>query len=201
MSRTHIIQNTIPTRYDPRVTVIPCEPARVPRLPVELLYQIAKALPQPKQVYHLALASKETWEYLQPALYECEVTFEARLAHKFGGESSATLEEYADDDSLDAFSDFASSEEDGSWGDYENDTQNDGDQHGNDWENDVQSENDFQSDDYDFSEDDSATEASRSHQERTSRTSRCQGASIFGHCDGMRRMHRHREANLESFKT
>ncbi|KAI7775325.1 hypothetical protein LA080_007042 [Diaporthe eres] len=196
MSRTHIIQNTIPTRYDPRVTVMPCEPARVPRLPVEILYQIAKALPQPKQVYHLALASKETWEYLQPALYECEVTFEARLAHTFEGESSTTLEQFSDDYSLDTFSDFASSEEDGSWGGYESDIQNDsaqhgsdwqddlqsdGDQHGNDWENDVQGENDFQSDDYDYSEDDSATEASGSHRERTSR---CQGASIFGYCDG-----------------
>lgn len=192
MAHTTIIQNAIPTRYDPRVTVMPCEPARVPRLPVEILYQIAKALPQPKQVYNLALASKETWEYLQPALFACEVTYEARLAHKYGGQSSTSLEQDSDDYSLDAFSDFLSSEEDGSWGDSESDTQNDGNQHGSNWQDDLQSDgdqygndwqNDFQSDDYDYSEDDSATEASESHQERTSR---CQGCSIFGRdqCDG-----------------
>lgn len=94
MAHTTIIQNAIPTRYDPRVTVKPCEPARVPYLPVEILYEIAKVLPQPKQVYNLALASKDTWEYLHPALYECEVTYEARLAHKYGGESSTSLDEY-----------------------------------------------------------------------------------------------------------
>lgn len=94
MAHTTIIQNAIPTRYDPRVTVKPCEPARVPYLPVDILYQIAKALPQPKQVYNLALVSKETWEYLQPALYECEICYEARLAHKYGGESLTSLDPY-----------------------------------------------------------------------------------------------------------
>lgn len=94
MAHTTIIQNAIPTRYDPRVTVKPCDPARVPYLPVEILYHIAKALPQPKQVYNLALASRETWEYLQPALYECEVTYESRLAHKYGGESLTSLDPY-----------------------------------------------------------------------------------------------------------
>lgn len=74
--------------------VTPCEPNRVPYLPVQILYQIAKALPQPKQVFHLALASKEIWEYLQPALYECEVTYEARLAHEYGGQSSTSLQKY-----------------------------------------------------------------------------------------------------------
>lgn len=88
MAHTLIIQNAIPVRYDPRVKVKPCEPARIPCLPLDILYQIAMALPQPKQVFNLALASKDTWEYLQPALFWCEVTYEDRLAHKYGGESS-----------------------------------------------------------------------------------------------------------------
>lgn len=158
MSRTHIIQNTIPTRYDPRVTVMPCEPARVPRLPVEILYQIAKALPQPKQVYNLALASKETWEYLEPALYECEVTYEARLSDNYGGESSTSLKSYSEDYAFHTFSDVASSEDDGSWDD---------------------SEDDFQSDDNDRSGEDSAAEALRSHQENMSAYQR---ASILDPC-------------------
>lgn len=91
---TRIIQSSIPIRYDPRVVVRPCEPDRVPYLPVEILYQIAKALPQPKQIFNLAMANKGTWEYLQPALYGCEVTYEARLAHKYGGGSSTRLGEH-----------------------------------------------------------------------------------------------------------
>lgn len=95
MAHTRIIQNAIPVRYDPRVEVKPCEPARVPQMPLDILYQIAKALPQPKQVFNLALASKDTWEYLQPALYQCEVTYEKRLAHKYGGESSLPSRQYS----------------------------------------------------------------------------------------------------------
>lgn len=94
MPLTRIIQKSIPTRYDPRVVVNPCEPDRVPHLPVEILYQIARALPQPKQIFNLAMADKDTWEYLQPALWECEVTYEARLAHKYGGGSSIRLEQH-----------------------------------------------------------------------------------------------------------
>lgn len=94
MDRTLIIQNSIPTRYDPQVTVKPCEPSRVPDLPLDIIYEIAKALPQPKQVFNLAMASKATWEYLQPALYECEVTYEARLTSKYGDKSSTSLHKY-----------------------------------------------------------------------------------------------------------
>ncbi|KAG8157055.1 hypothetical protein KVR01_013045 [Diaporthe batatas] len=83
MAPTPTIQNSIPVRYDPRVVVKPCEPDRVPHLPGDILYMIAQALPQPKQVFNLALASKDTWYHLQPALYECEVTYEARLAHRY----------------------------------------------------------------------------------------------------------------------
>lgn len=189
MAHTTIIQNAIPTRYDPRVTVKPCDPARVPYLPVEILYHIAKALPQPKQVYNLALASKETWEYLQPALYECEVTYEARLAHKYGGESLTSLEHYSGEQYLGAFSDFGTSDQDGSW-DSEYDTQSDGDQHDNDWEDDDQSnegaqhgndwESDIQSEDSDPVGDDLTTQAWRSHQ---GRIWRCPGSGIFGQCD------------------
>jgi hypothetical protein len=90
-----IIQNSIPVRYDPRVEVKPCQPDRVPpELSLQVLYDIAKALPQPTQVFNLALASKETWEYLQPALYECEVTYEARLARDYGGQSLTSAAKY-----------------------------------------------------------------------------------------------------------
>lgn len=54
----------LPARYDPRVVVKPCQTARVPYLPVEIIYQIAEALPQPREVLNLTLANKETWEYL-----------------------------------------------------------------------------------------------------------------------------------------
>lgn len=94
MTPTPIIQNAIPVRYNPRVVVKPCHPDRVPYLPNDILYLIAKALPQPKQVFNLALASKGVWHDLEGALYECEVTYEARLAHKYGGQSSASLEEH-----------------------------------------------------------------------------------------------------------
>lgn len=57
---------------------------RLPYLPVQVLYLIAKALPQPSQVFNLARVNKATWDYLQPALYECEVTYEARLVARFG---------------------------------------------------------------------------------------------------------------------
>ncbi|KAJ0103820.1 hypothetical protein J7T55_000447 [Diaporthe amygdali] len=80
--------SAIPARYDPRVVVIPCAPGRVPDLPVQILYLIAQELPQPKSVFNLAIASKGTWDYLQPALYQCEVTYEARLIHKYGGGTS-----------------------------------------------------------------------------------------------------------------
>lgn len=80
--------SAIPARYDPRVVVIPCAPDRVPDLPVQILYLIAQELPQPKSVFNLAIASKGTWDYLQPALYQCEVTYEARLIHKYGGGTS-----------------------------------------------------------------------------------------------------------------
>lgn len=91
LAYTPIIQNAIPVRYDARVEVKPCEPTHVPCLPLDILYHIAKALPQPKQVFNLALASKDTWEHLQPAFYECEVTYEARLTRKYGDESSTSL--------------------------------------------------------------------------------------------------------------
>ncbi|KAH8780224.1 hypothetical protein F5883DRAFT_541468 [Diaporthe sp. PMI_573] len=79
---TPIIQRSVPVRYDPRVVVKPSPPHRVPRLPVQILYLVAQALPQPKWVFNLARVDKESWVYLQPALYECEVTYEARIAHK-----------------------------------------------------------------------------------------------------------------------
>lgn len=115
MEQTRIIQNAIPTRYDPLVTVTPCETARFPHLPLDILYQVARALPQPKQVFNLALASKETWEYLQPALFECEVTYESRLAHQYGGGSSTSLEQHYGN--YEPPTPTASSVEDGSWGD------------------------------------------------------------------------------------
>ncbi|POS74442.1 hypothetical protein DHEL01_v207165 [Diaporthe helianthi] len=87
MAPTGIIGNSVPVRYDSRVVVKPCQPDRVPHLPEDILFMIAKALPQPKQVFHLALASKNVWELLQPALYECEVTYEARLAQKYDMEN------------------------------------------------------------------------------------------------------------------
>ncbi|KAL1880086.1 hypothetical protein Daus18300_001449 [Diaporthe australafricana] len=91
MANTTIIQNSIPVRYNPRVVVKPSAPHRVPHLPVDILYQIAQALPQPKSVFNLARANKETWDYLQPALYQCEVTYEARLVYYFGDQSPDTL--------------------------------------------------------------------------------------------------------------
>lgn len=84
----------LPARFDSRVVVKPCEPDRIPYLPLEIIYQIAEALPQPKQILNLAIASKEVWEYLQPALYKSEVTYEARLIHRYGGESSTSLYQY-----------------------------------------------------------------------------------------------------------
>jgi ankyrin repeat protein len=89
-----VTQNYIPARYDPRLKVEPCDPARVPYLPVEILYLIARALPQPKSVFNLALSSKETWEYLSPALFDCEVTFESRLSERYGGRSSDSLQQH-----------------------------------------------------------------------------------------------------------
>lgn len=79
-----IIQNSIPVWYSPGVKVIPCSTDRVPRLSVEILYLIAQALPRPQWVYHLARVNKQSWRYLQPALYQCEVTYEARLKEHFG---------------------------------------------------------------------------------------------------------------------
>lgn len=79
-----IIQNSIPTLYDPRVKVIPCSADRVPYLPVEIIYLIGQALPRPKSVFNLALINKNSWHYLQPVLFECEVTYEARLVATFG---------------------------------------------------------------------------------------------------------------------
>lgn len=79
-----IIQNSVPVRYNPRVKVLPCSPDRVPQLSVEILYLIAQTLPRPKWVYNLALVNKQTWYYLQPALFQCEVTYEARLSQHFG---------------------------------------------------------------------------------------------------------------------
>lgn len=81
---TRIIQNSIPVRYDRRVTVVPCSPNRLPVLPVQILYLIAQALPRPKWVYNLARINRESWHYLQPALFLCEVTYEARLKDHFG---------------------------------------------------------------------------------------------------------------------
>lgn len=94
MANTPIIQNSVPVKYDPRVVVNPSAPDRVPHLPAQILYLIAKALPQPKSVLSLALANKETWEYLQPALFESEVTYEARLAQRYGGGSSSSLQQH-----------------------------------------------------------------------------------------------------------
>lgn len=89
-----VTQNNIPARYDSRVEVEPCDRARVPHLPVQILYLIAHALPQPKSAFNLTLSSKDTWEYLQPALFECEVTFESRLSGKYGGRSSDSLQQH-----------------------------------------------------------------------------------------------------------
>lgn len=93
----HIIQNSIPARYSPRVQVIPCSPDRVPQLSVDILYLIAQALPRPKWVYNLALVNKQSWHYLQPALYQCEVTYEARLCEHFGS-GDEPLSESEDDE-------------------------------------------------------------------------------------------------------
>lgn len=66
-------------RVNFRPTVEPVASNRIPYLPIEIRYNIAKKLPRPKWIYNLARVDKSTWEYLQPALYECEVTYEARL--------------------------------------------------------------------------------------------------------------------------
>lgn len=79
-----IILNSIPVRYSARVKVLPCSSDRVPRLSVDILYLIAQTLPRPKWVYNLARVNKECWYYLQPALFQCEVTYEARLSQHFG---------------------------------------------------------------------------------------------------------------------
>lgn len=79
-----IIQNSIPVRYSSRVKVLPCSPDRVPQLSVDILYLIAQTLPRPKWVYNLARVNKQTWYYIQPALFQCEVTYEARLSQHFG---------------------------------------------------------------------------------------------------------------------
>lgn len=105
LGTTHIIQNSIPVRYDRRVRVVPCSPDRVPRLPVEILYLFAQALPRPKWVYNLARVNKQSWYYLQPALFQCEVTYEARLKENFGIGDEDTSEEccigWPDDDPAD----------------------------------------------------------------------------------------------------
>lgn len=80
----HIIQNSIPAVYDSRVLIRSCNPDQVPYLPIQILYLIARALPRPRWVYNLARVNRETWYYLQPALFECEVTYEARLEERFG---------------------------------------------------------------------------------------------------------------------
>lgn len=77
-------QNQFPLEYSPKIEVVPSDPDRLPYVPVQILYLIAQALPQPSQVFNLARVNKETWNYLQPALYECEVTYEARLVAHFG---------------------------------------------------------------------------------------------------------------------
>lgn len=76
--------NPFPLEYSPKIKVLPSDPDRLPYVPVQILYLIAQALPQPSQVFNLARVNKETWNYLQPALYECEVTYEARLVAIFG---------------------------------------------------------------------------------------------------------------------
>lgn len=79
-----LTQNPLPFEYSPKIKVVPSDPDRLPYIPVQILYLIAQALPQPSQVFNLARVNKETWDYLQPALYECEVTYEARLVARFG---------------------------------------------------------------------------------------------------------------------
>lgn len=79
-----IIQNSIPVRFSARFKVLPCSPDRVPQLSVDILYLIAQTLPRPKWVYNLARVNKQSWYYLQPALFQCEVTYEARLSQHFG---------------------------------------------------------------------------------------------------------------------
>lgn len=87
-------QNAIPTYYDARVKVKPCDPDRVPYLPDQILYLIASALPNPKSVLNFALASKRTWMNLHPALIKCEVTYESRLGQLYGGISSDSLQQH-----------------------------------------------------------------------------------------------------------
>jgi ankyrin repeat protein len=78
----------IPLKYNPLVKVVPSDLERLPYVPVQILYLIAQALPQPSQVFNLARVNKATWDYLQPALWECEVTYEARLVAQFGDDFS-----------------------------------------------------------------------------------------------------------------
>lgn len=80
----HVATMAIPLEYNPLIEVVPSDPDRLPYVPVQVLYLIAQALPQPSQVFNLARVNKATWDYLQPALYECEVTYEARLGARFG---------------------------------------------------------------------------------------------------------------------
>lgn len=98
---TPIIQNSIPVWYSPQVKVIPCSPDRVPHLSVEILYLIAQALPRPKWIYNLARVNKQSWHYLQPALFQCEVTYDARLKEHFGngdeGRSGIWSESWSED--------------------------------------------------------------------------------------------------------
>ena len=52
---------------------------------------IAQALPRPKWVYNLARANRESCYYLQPALFQCEVPYEARLKENLGiGDENAS---------------------------------------------------------------------------------------------------------------
>lgn len=78
------VQNSISVWYSSRVQVKPCSADRVPQLSLEILYLIAKALPRPKWIYNLAQVNKHCWHYLQPALYQCEVTYETKLKEHFG---------------------------------------------------------------------------------------------------------------------
>jgi hypothetical protein len=94
MSATH---NNIPARYDPNFKIKPCDPARVPHLPVQILYLIARALPDPKSVFKFAGSSEETWDCWQPAFFECEVTLKSRLLERYGGNYPTNLYNNSDD--------------------------------------------------------------------------------------------------------
>lgn len=87
-------QSSVPTYDDERVKVKPCDLDRVPYLPDQVMYLIASALPNPKSVLNLALASKDTWKNLRPALLKCEVTYESRLGQIYGGTSSDSLQQH-----------------------------------------------------------------------------------------------------------